>query len=96
MQEGKLKKIRKQVEQISFSGEVASKRGQEVLFVTERAVFRLKNGKVVLTEIAPGVNLERDILAHMEFVPEMAEPLKEMDSRFYEDIPYTFDTTAFD
>lgn len=42
------------------------------------------------------MNLERDILAHMEFVPEMAEPLKEMDSRFYEDIPYTFDTTAFD
>ena len=42
------------------------------------------------------MNLERDILAHMEFVPEMAKPLKEMDSRFYEDIPYTFDTTAFD
>lgn len=90
LQEGKFKKIKKQVEQISFSGEVASKKGQQVLFVTERAVFKLKNGKVVLTETAPGVDLERDILAHMEFVPEISESLKEMDSRFYEDIPYSF------
>ena len=90
LQEGKFKKIKKQVEQISFSGEVASKKGQQVLFVTERAVFKLKNGKVVLTEIAPGVDLERDILAHMEFVPEISESLKEMDSHFYEDIPYPF------
>lgn len=45
---------------------------------------------MVLTEIAPGVDLERDILAHMEFVPEISESLKEMDSRFYEDIPYSF------
>ena len=55
--------------QISFSSEFAAQKGQQVFYVTERAVFKLENRKVVLTEIAQGVDLQKDILAHMEFTP---------------------------
>ena len=77
-QEGKGKKYVKKVEQVTFSGAYAAATKQPVLFVTERAVFELLDGQVTLTEIAPGINLEKDILAQMEFTPRISPNLKPM------------------
>lgn len=82
LQEGKHVKFKKAVEQITFSGEFANDANQEILYITERAVFRLTKEGLVLTEIAPGVDLEKDILAHMEFAPIMKD-VKLMDSRIF-------------
>ncbi len=79
LKDGDTKKFRKEVQQITFSGEYATRNGQQVLYVTERAVFKLENGKVVLTEIAPGVDLQKDVLDQMEFTPEIAPDLAIMD-----------------
>ncbi|MDR1130802.1 MAG: acyl CoA:acetate/3-ketoacid CoA transferase [Oscillospiraceae bacterium] len=82
--EGSIKKFLKSVEQITFAGQYA-KPEQDILYVTERCVFRLIDGKMTITEIAPGINLEKDILANMAFTPEIAKDLKAMDSAiFYE------------
>ena len=83
LKDGSTKKFRERVEQITFSGEYATRTGQQVLYVTERAVFRLENGKMVLTEIAPGIDLQKDVLAQMEFVPEIAPDLKTMDPSIF-------------
>ncbi|BCZ45032.1 acyl CoA:acetate/3-ketoacid CoA transferase [Clostridium gelidum] len=81
--EGKAKKFVNAVEQITFSGEYASSIGQTVLYVTERAVFKLTTDGLVLEEIAPGVNLEKDVLAHMEFKPIISPKLKLMDENMF-------------
>lgn len=81
--EGKSKKFVDAVEQITFSGQYASSIGQTVLYVTERAVFKLTTDGLVLEEIAPGVNLEKDILAQMEFKPIISPKLKLMDEDMF-------------
>ncbi|WP_395399594.1 acyl CoA:acetate/3-ketoacid CoA transferase [Pseudoduganella sp. UC29_106] len=73
VKEGRAKKFIGQVEQITFNGADAARRGQQVLFVTERAVFRLTPDGLELTEVAPGVDIERDVLAHMDFKPIMRD-----------------------
>ena len=73
----------KSVEQITFSGTYAAARNQDVLVVTERAVFRLTADGLMLTEVAPGIDIERDIIAQMEFRPLMAADLKTMDARIF-------------
>lgn len=78
VQEGKSCKFIEKVEQITFNGRDAALRQQEVLFVTERAVFKLTADGLELTEIAPGVDLERDVLAHMRFKPILTN-VKPMD-----------------
>ncbi|HNJ75850.1 MAG TPA: acyl CoA:acetate/3-ketoacid CoA transferase [Azospira sp.] len=83
--EGKAKKFVAQVEHRTFSGAYATKRGQSVLYVTERCVFRLTPDGMELTEIAPGIDLERDILAQMEFRPQISPHLKLMDARIFAD-----------
>jgi len=83
LKDGNNKKFRKRVDQISFSGEYAVEKGQQVFFVTERAVLKLENRRMVLTEIAPGIDLQKDILAQMEFAPEIDPNLKIMDPAIF-------------
>lgn len=78
LSEGMIKKFVKNVMQITFSGEYAQKIGQEVLFITERAVFKLTDRGLKLIEIAPGIDLEKDILQSMEFTPIVDNDLKMM------------------
>ncbi len=74
VQEGRHAKFVKHVQQVCFHGPSAVARGQQVLFVTERAVFELTPGGLALREIAPGIDRTRDILSQMEFVPAHSEP----------------------
>jgi len=85
IEEGKGIKFKKSVEQITFSADYANESGQEILYITERAVFKLTDKGVMLVEIAPDVDLEKDILANMEFKPVIAENLKLMDERIFKD-----------
>ena len=85
--EGETVKFVANVEHRTFSGEYAFKRKQPVLYVTERCVFRLIESGLELIEIAPGVDLERDILALMEFRPAISPDLKTMDARIFRDEP---------
>ena len=82
--EGGGKKFVREVDQITFSGEYAMKKGIPVLYVTERGVFKLENGGMVLTEIAPGIDLRRDILNLMDFQPRIAPELKVMDPGIFQ------------
>lgn len=68
--EGRVTKFVRKLDHVSYDPAFAQNR--EVLYITERAVFRLEHGQLVLTEVAPGVHIERDILAHMEFAPRLA------------------------
>lgn len=81
--EGKVKKFIQNVEQITFSGKYAIEKEQSVKFITERAVFELVNEGMKLTEIAPGINLEKDILNNMDFEPIISKDLKIMDIRIF-------------
>lgn len=81
--EGKSIKFVEAVEQVTFSGDYANEVGQPVMYITERAVFVLGSEGVVLTEIAPGVDLEKDILAFMDFKPIISKDLKLMDERIF-------------
>jgi propionate CoA-transferase len=82
-QDGRFNKFVSQLEQVSYSGPFAGERGQEALYITERAVFRRGEEGLELVEIAPGVDLERDILAHMDFRPQISPDLKIMDARLF-------------
>ena len=88
LQEGKIRKFVRQVQQVSFSAKQALSAGQKVLYVTERAVFELTGDGILLTEIAPGIDLERDVLAQMEFHPLLSSRIREMDSRLFLPAPF--------
>ncbi|MCH1882000.1 acyl CoA:acetate/3-ketoacid CoA transferase [Agrococcus sp. ARC_14] len=76
-------KLVERVEQISFSAAQALHAGRQILYVTERAVFKLTESGPMLIEIAPGVDLQRDVLDQMGFVPPIAEHLTEIDRAVY-------------
>jgi propionate CoA-transferase len=80
--EGRARKFIDHVEQITFSGGFAGENGQNVLYVTERCVFRRTADGVELTEVAPGIDIDRDILAHMAFRPIINTPTL-MDARIF-------------
>ena len=83
LQEGRFPKFITELQQISYNGRYAAELGQEVLFLTERAVFQRGQDGLVLTEIAPGIDLQKDIVAQMEFKPQISPDLKEMDARIF-------------
>ena len=83
LKEGKSRKFIDEVEHRTFSGSYAAQRGQSVLYITERCVFRLVSNGLELIEIAPGVDLQRDILAHMDFAPRVSAQLKVMDAAIF-------------
>ncbi len=86
-EEGKVKKLINIVEQITFSGEYAQKIKQPVMYITERAVFELKEDGLYLTEIAPGIDLQKDVLNLMDFTPKMDGEPKLMDERIFYNEP---------
>ncbi|HUQ43181.1 MAG TPA: CoA-transferase [Candidatus Limnocylindria bacterium] len=81
--EGSLPKFVPEVRQISFSAALARERGQQVRYVTDRAVFALDDDGIVLIEVAPGVDVERDVLGQMGFRPRVAPDLRTTDARVY-------------
>lgn len=87
--EGKTRKFVKAVEHRTFSGREARRRGQRVLYVTERCVFRLigdaHSGGLELIEIAPGIDLQREVLAQMDFMPVISAQLQLMDAALFAD-----------
>ena len=85
--EGRAKKFLKKVEQITFSGDYARQTRQTVRYITERAVFELQAAGMTITEIAPGIDLEKDVLAYMDFKPIISPSLKIMDERIFRDEP---------
>ncbi len=82
-QEGSLRKFVPAVREISFNGALARERGQQVRYITDRAVLELADDGLVLTEVAPGIDVERDVLAQMGFRPRVAEQLRTTDLRVY-------------
>lgn len=83
VQEGKVKKFIDEVEHVTFSGEYANQVNQPVLYITERCVFKLVKEGLELIEIAPGIDIEKDILAHMDFKPVINGQPKLMDERIF-------------
>ncbi len=83
LQEGKIRKMVSNVAQISFNGKLSRAKGQEVVIVTERAVFELVPKGVMLTEIAPGIDLKKEVLSLMDFKPIISKNLKIMDKDLF-------------
>lgn len=87
VEDGRDRKFVAEVEHRTFSGSHAASRGQPVLYVTERCVFTLTDAGLELSEVAPGIDVERDILARMDFAPLMPAPPRLMDARIFRDEP---------
>jgi propionate CoA-transferase len=85
--EGKSKKFVNNLVQVTYAGNLAGKTGQKAYIVTERAVFSITGDGVTLIEIAPGVDLEKDVVGQMEFRPNISEDLKLMDERIFMEEP---------
>ena len=90
--EGRFSKFVAELQQVSYSGPYAAELGQKALYITERAVFERGSNGLVLTEIAPGIDLKKDILAQMDFQPQISPDLKEMDQRIF--LPETMSFAA--
>ena len=86
VEEGRSRKFVEQVGQVTFSGNYAKQRHQPVIYVTERCVFQLTPDGLELIEVAPGIDIERDILPHMDFKPLITKPI-EMNPRIFVDEP---------
>ena len=88
-QEGSLIKFVSRIKQVSYNGRIAREKGQKMHYVTERAVFELRPEGLTLTEIAPGIDIQTQVLDLMEFTPLISPDLKEMDTAiFMEGAPF--------
>ena len=85
LQEGRVDKFSNHVQQITFSAKTALRNNLPAMYITERAVFRLTRSGIMLCEAAPGIDLERDIFAHMPRKPAVSPDFHRMDSRIFED-----------
>ena len=83
LQEGRFDKFVQAVEHVTFSGDYARQKNRPVLFITERAVFRLTASGLELVEIAPGIDLQRDIFNHMAFKPAVSPDLRQMPAAIF-------------
>jgi propionate CoA-transferase len=83
VQEGRNRKFVERVEQVSFNGELAAEKSQRVRYITERAVFELTPTGLELIEVAAGIDVERDVLAHMDIKPVVSASLRLMDPRVF-------------
>jgi propionate CoA-transferase len=81
--DGSIPKFVKSVYKVFFSGREAVKYGHEILYITERAVFRLSKRGIILEEFAPGIDIDRDIISKMAFAPIIDSSIKEMDERLF-------------
>ena len=86
LQQGKPKLV-ESVNQITFSGRYARASGQEVVYVTEAAVFRLTADGVRLEEVAPGIDVERDVIPQLGFHPLLVEPMGVMAPELFREEP---------
>jgi propionate CoA-transferase len=82
-QDGAIQKLVEQVSQITYNGKIAAEDGRKAIYVTERAVFELTKDGILLIEIAPGIDLEKDILGRMGFRPLISSKLRLMDERIF-------------
>jgi acyl CoA:acetate/3-ketoacid CoA transferase len=87
LQEGKSRKLVEDVEQITFSGAMARRRGQRISYITERCVIDLMPEGLSVREVAPGIDLQRDVLDLAEFPLRVADNLKPMDAALFRDQP---------
>ncbi|MCB0140245.1 MAG: hypothetical protein KDE50_10085, partial [Caldilineaceae bacterium] len=87
VQEGKVRKLTPQVEHVTFSGRRALELGQQITYVTERCVMQLRPTGLTVTEIAPGVELERDVLGQAGFPLQVDADLRTMDARLFRPEP---------
>jgi propionate CoA-transferase len=87
LNEGRYSKFVPSIEQICYNATFAAEQGRTAIFVTERAVFEVTRDGLRLIEIAPGIDIERDVLAHMTFRPSIADDLKSMDPRLFSPDP---------
>jgi propionate CoA-transferase len=87
LKEGSVKKVVHKVEHLSFNGPYTVGKGTKVLYVTERAVFDLRHGQLTLIEIAPGIDLQRDVLDQLAAPIPVAADIKLMDERIFRDAP---------
>lgn len=85
--EGHSRSFVEQVQHLTYNGQYCLGRGQQVMFITERAVFRLTSTGLVLIEIAPGVDLQKSVLDQMSFAPSISADLREMDARIFASDP---------
>ena len=86
-QDGRFQKFVERVQDVTFNGRLAAEQGQEVWYFTERCVFRLTKDGLVLAEVAPGVDLERDIRAKVGFPLQVAADCRAMDARIFRTEP---------
>ena len=84
LRDGTIPKFIDNVFKVVFSGHQAIKYGQEIVYITERAVFRLTENGIILEEIAPGIDLHKDIISKMGFMPIVGS-INEMDKRIFND-----------
>ena len=89
--EGKISKFVPQVDQVSFSGQRAQAQGQDITYVTERCVIRLLEQGLTVTEIAPGLDLQRDVLDRADTPLHVSPELREMEARLFDPKPFGLD-----
>ena len=87
VKDGRFQKFVGEIQHVTFNGSMAARQGQEVWYVTERAVFRLTTEGLLLVEVAPGVDLDRDIRQKVGFPLQVAPDLRPMDPRLFRDEP---------